>query len=203
MSDPIAEKKGVGLALLMPVALKVASPFFFIGVNMSVIKDIQIRSKGMAAQFRSDLPWAAISVVTEPGTWPKLSEENRQGVLQMNFWDITVPKVQIVPKELIFDVEKANVMLDFVESVWDKIDVLLIHCEMGMSRSPGIGAALAYCYHGPATEKVFFNRYTPNVCVYNLLVEQYFTRRGETPPLPKKQQDVVEEVLEEPWNPLE
>lgn len=173
---------------------------------MGYIKDIQIRSKGAAANFRSDLPWAAISIVTQPNTWPKLAEENRQDVLQMYFWDITVPNIQLVPDDYIFDEEKAGIILDFAEKVWDKIDVLLIHCEMGLSRSPGIGAALAYCYHGPHTDKEFFNRYTPNTVVYDLLLRTYFKRRGEEPPAPRNKCPLLpdeKDILTEPWNPLE
>jgi len=148
---------------------------------MSQIKDLQVRSKQGAIMFRSNLPWAVISVVTEAGTWPKLADENRQDVIQMNFWDVSASKMSWLSKDLMFDEEKANLILDFVEKVWDKIDVLLVHCEMGISRSPGIAAAIAYCYHGPYTDRQFFKRYTPNTHVYETILKTYLKRHEESP----------------------
>ena len=61
-------------------------------------------------------------------------------------------------------------------NVWDKVEVLLIHCDVGLSRSPAVAAALSHIYYsddGPWFESDF-----PNHLVYNLLVGTY-ARRSE------------------------
>ena len=42
-----------------------------------------------------------------------------------------------------FQEEQAAEILDFVEKWWGKVDLLLIHCEERMSRSPAVAAASA------------------------------------------------------------
>jgi len=162
------------------------------------VKEIVVLPKREAAGFSSDRPWAAISIVTQPYSNPQLQELNRVDALYLHFADVARPDPSWVPQGLIFDQSIAGDILDFVEQVWDKIDVLMVHCEMGISRSPATAAAIAHCYHGPETENLFFNNYTPNTHVYKTILQEYYRRNGKTPPT--KVPESHEEVLEEPWN---
>ncbi len=58
--------------------------------------------------------------------------------------------------------------------MWDVMDVFLIHCEAGLSRSPAVAAALSRIYYsddGPWFEFDF-----PNHLVYQLLIETNLER---------------------------
>jgi hypothetical protein len=174
------------------------------GFSMSTIKDIQIRSKGGAAKFTCDRPWAAIQVVTKEGDWPKLSEANRVGSLQLNFADVVFNKEDfsdVSENYVLFSDQDANRIIDFMVDVWDKIDVLLVHCEMGISRSPAIGAAIAHGWHGAGCENVFFQNYTPNMFVYSNLLKKICERTGQ--PVPMVFPRSEDNILEDPWNPLD
>ena len=60
---------------------------------------------------------------------------------------------------------------------WDEAEVFLIHCEVGLSRSPGIAAALSRIYFGddgPWAEHDF-----PNPLVYRLLIETHAFRSAQ------------------------
>ena len=126
-------------------------------------KYFEVRSAYNAALFRCDRPWAAISITTE-GDFPALSEDNRQGLLQLAFADTADSE-----RHDAFTASLAADVLDFVEEVWDRVEVLLIHCEAGLSRSPGVAAALSRIYYGddgPWGEYDF-----PNSLVYQRLVD--------------------------------
>ena len=134
-------------------------------------KHFEVRSLYNAELFRSDRPWAAISITTE-GDFPTLSEDNREGLLQLVFADTADPG-----RPNSFTAFQAAELLDFVEQVWDQIEVLLIDCEAGMSRSPGVAAALSRIYYGddgPWGEYDF-----PNSLVYGRLVDGHQQRSAK------------------------
>jgi predicted protein tyrosine phosphatase len=134
----------------------------------SAEKRFEVRSARNAEFFRSDRPWAAISV-SSSGDFPVLDGENRIGLLRLVFQDITD-----AGKPGSFTAALATEILDFVEMVWDKVEVFLIHCEVGLSRSPAIAAALSrvyYCDDGP-----WLKHYFANPLVYRVLVETHAQR---------------------------
>ncbi|NLF69520.1 MAG: hypothetical protein GX575_10755 [Candidatus Anammoximicrobium sp.] len=68
-------------------------------------------------------------------------------------------------------------ILDFVANVWDKVEVLLIHCDVGLSRSPAVAAALSRIYYGD--DGPWFELDFPNRLVYEVLVATH-SRRQES-----------------------
>jgi predicted protein tyrosine phosphatase len=133
-------------------------------------KHFEVRSARNAEVFRSDRRWAAISI-TSGREHPVLSEANRVGLLRLVFDDITQPDT---PRS--FTPALAAEILDFVASVWGQAEAFLIHCDVGLSRSPAIAAALSRIYYdddGPWFEWDF-----PNRLVYEVLVETH-SRRSE------------------------
>ena len=134
-------------------------------------KAIEVRSRGYAERFRCRAPWAAISVSTSPDEFPVLSDENRVGLLQLNFWDVSqaLPGMKHV---IAFNRYHSTQILEFIQDVWENIDCLLVHCEAGMSRSPAIAAAIDKIYHGD--DSFWFNTKTPNMLVYRTILEDYY-----------------------------
>ncbi len=133
-------------------------------------KHFEVRSAWNAKFFRSDHPWAAIQI-SHNDQFPMLSEENRVGVLRLVFEDI-----EQADKLESFSPTLAMEILDFVKEIWDKVDVFLVHCEVGLSRSPAIAAALCRIYYGHDgrwADSIF-----PNRLVYKLLVETHARRSG-------------------------
>ena len=132
-------------------------------------KHFEVRSARNAEFFRSDCPWAAISIISGHGH-PVLSEANRVGLLRLAFDDITQTDT---PQS--FTSALAAEILDFVASVWDKVDVLLIHCDAGLSRSPAVAAALSRIYYGD--DGPWFELDFPNRLVYDVLVATHARRQ--------------------------
>jgi len=99
-----------------------------------------------------------------------LSEENRLGLLRLVFEDIEDAGT---PES--FTPALATEILDFVERMWDKVEVFLIHCDVGLSRSPAVAAALCRIYYDHNGR--WFDSIFPNRLVYRLLVETHAWRK--------------------------
>ncbi len=139
------------------------------------MKWIEIRSREWATQYHPDAPWAAISIATEAYTWPRLETQNRIGLLQLDFVDISNPDIlmTIVPAR-VFNKVQASSILDFVDLHWQKATSFLIHCESGHSRSSAVAAAIMYIRYGQRAARYFFDNERPNRLVYNILLKQYY-----------------------------
>jgi predicted protein tyrosine phosphatase len=157
------------------------------------MKDVKIivRSKQAAENSVCDVPWAAISISSDEGRWAKLSEENRVGLLQLQFHDLD----RCYSGYTIFGEEQARQIIDFAQSVWDKIDVLLVHCEAGVSRSPATAAALSVIFKGPGSDQEFFKNYRPNMLVYRTILNTFHGEptKMDPEPMPEASQDEMQQ----------
>ena len=131
-------------------------------------KHFAVRSAYNAELFRCDRPWAAISI-SMLGDFPVLSEDQREGLLQLAFADTADPE-----RPDSFTSSLAAELLDFVDKMWDRVEVLLVHCEAGLSRSPGVAAALSRIYYGD--DGPWFEYDFPNSLIYQLLIDGYQQR---------------------------
>lgn len=134
--------------------------------------EIKVMPKGKVPDFQPGVPFAIVQISTKDGEHPPYQKENCVAAFQTTFPDLDLPRQM----EGMFDGEKARAILDFVESIKDKIDVLAIHCEAGLSRSPAIAGALSKHYF--ESDTYFFDPpYCPNMLVYrcmmNAIVERY------------------------------
>ena len=64
---------------------------------------------------------------------------------------------------------QAHDMLKFVRDHWDKVDDIYVHCHMGVSRSPGVCAALTRIFLN-TDDMMWWQNYTPNGVVYGTLL---------------------------------
>lgn len=141
----------------------------------------EVRSRGYAQEFKLDVPWAAISIVTEP-PWPDLLEENRVGLLQMEFMDaeFVQPTSKWGNGLSIFNKDHAMQILDFVKEMWDQVECFLIHCDAGLSRSPAVAAAIENIYYGSGADQYWFATKTPNSLVYRTLLNVHHEKYSES-----------------------
>ena len=130
--------------------------------------NIIVKSKRLAKEFISDIPWAAISVSTH-GDWPILNKCQQTALLQLAFADAdTQSEATEAP---LFTEHDAENILSFIQNEKHKIEILLVHCEAGISRSPAIAAALSLIIDGD--DKYFFKPpYRPNMMVYRTILNK-------------------------------
>jgi predicted protein tyrosine phosphatase len=136
------------------------------GIVYPYFKDkLLVLSRSAAKDFSCDKPWACISVAADPGDWPKINKVQQVDLLQLAFAD---NEYDWEDKSL-FSPQQAKQILEFVEKNWDKIEVLMIHCYAGISRSPAIAAAIAKLKY--QDNSMFFQLHTPNKLVYNTILK--------------------------------
>ncbi len=148
-------------------------------MNKNVTK-FEVWSRYKAETFKNDLstPHAFISVYTPQDEPPLLStNENTLGILSLSFDDMdTVDngfEQQFGRKQVLFDEYMALSILYFFEKV--RGNLIIVHCDAGVSRSPAIAAALSVC--SGQSDSMFFNRFCPNRLVYKKILEENFKRR--------------------------
>lgn len=127
-----------------------------------VVGKILILPRSAAKEFTYDKPWACISIADDPSELPKINAVQRKNLLLLTFLDRDIDRNDGLNY---FKETHANEIIKFVNDVWDGIDLLMIHCYAGVSRSPAVGNAISDEYQPRYSE--WFNRlFNPNELVY-------------------------------------
>jgi predicted protein tyrosine phosphatase len=130
-----------------------------------------------ACKFNHDKPWACISVsedeVISQGIAKVMPSENRVGLLSLAFHDIWLEKhTHLGEGYNLMEQKHAAQVVAFVEQVWDNVELLMIHCHAGISRSSAIGKAISEKYEDQF-HSYYSKLYRPNPHVYKLVQEQF------------------------------
>lgn len=112
--------------------------------------------------------WAVISI-SALDNFPKIEQTPTcKGLLQLTFADIDVPWLG----QHFFSKQQADKILEFAKQMETaNVDVMVVHCQAGQSRSPAVCAALAEVY-GQKSD-LYFRTYVPNMHVYRTLLEAH------------------------------
>ena len=70
----------------------------------------------------------------------------------------------------LFDESYANKILEFVSTYALDVDLIVVHCEAGISRSAGCAAALSLIYN--KEDQYYFDNYLPNMLVYRKIINR-------------------------------
>lgn len=98
------------------------------------------------AEFYEPGPNEICISISDPHAPPADISERFAAVLRLNFDDLNERHQQ---SDILFAADHARAITDFVD-VWPDVDRVIVHCNMGVSRSPGV--ALGLCdTHGWAT----------------------------------------------------
>lgn len=125
----------------------------------------------------SDEKVAIISI----GERANLTEEAFHDILRLYFHDTDkkdatklVAGIELKP----ITSDHASQILDFVDRmVEDEVDVLLVHCRAGVSRSTGTALAINEIYNGDRFIRPHWIHY--NRLVYNTIVNEYWKRNND------------------------
>jgi predicted protein tyrosine phosphatase len=110
--------------------------------------DLVVLSREDAESYEPGPNEICISI-SDPDAPPAHVSPRFAAVLRLNFDDVTEQRAS---SDILFATDMARAIVDFVD-VWPDADRLVVHCNMGVSRSPGI--ALGLCdAHGWATAEL-------------------------------------------------
>lgn len=76
--------------------------------------------------------------ISDPEAAPARLSSAFVAVLQMQFSDVTE---RGDPTDILFEEEHARIINDFIDR-WSDVERLVVHCNMGVSRSPGVALGL-------------------------------------------------------------
>lgn len=93
-----------------------------------------------------------------------LKNRRLKGVLELAFDDVEWPSKRAISEA------DALKIIRFCEAMKDKIDLIVVHCEAGISRSAGVCAALMKIFNND--DMPIFNnaRYCPNMSCYRAVL---------------------------------
>lgn len=127
-----------------------------------------------AEKFYPDRPWACISIMDsawfDARKFPPIPDVNRVKILRLGFDDIEFER----PEHRTISLDQARGIWAFVKKYWDQIEILMIHCHAGISRSPAVAKALTEVYH-PEYLPYYERLYNPNRLVYAKMLEAKVT----------------------------
>lgn len=155
---------------------------------MGAAMDFYVYSRlGIEHTPAHEVPHAIVSIRSpgDPAEVKLRTNEHTKGVLHLQFHDIDdlSPKdleevkaagmdenLNLDPKTL-FTEDMGRQVVQFVLAHKDHVERFLVHCDAGLSRSPGAAAAIAVMV-GQSDEN-FFKRYYPNRKVYRFILNAY------------------------------
>lgn len=127
-------------------------------------------------------PFIVISITdpySEPAKSPRTKYIGGRLELQFHDWDDHAKvKIQSMEKSehakrmVYFSKRDADKVVDFVRKHQDSVDLIVVHCEAGISRSAGLAASLCKCINGYDGD--FFSKYLPNRRVYRLVMNAWY-----------------------------
>ena len=153
------------------------------------MKRITVHCRAEAEGLNVEEPhiYVSISLPGDPnGTAHLSTNKHTLGVLQLTFWDLDrlvpidpdlvdeVRKASGITYEMeqqLFEPRHAKAILAFVAAYPD-VDRIIVHCDAGLSRSPGVAAALAKIFNKDDTE--IFKRHSGlNRRVYGMILQEH------------------------------
>ena len=73
---------------------------------------------------------------------------------------------------VLFSDNDAEDIIRFIEYNLDSVPTCVVHCAAGISRSPGVAAALSKIFNNE--DDYYFKRYRPNLYIYNKIMNNYY-----------------------------
>lgn len=139
-----------------------------------MVKNFLILSRERVESYQLAMPHACISV-RDPGTEKAVlsNDMSRLDALYLEFDDLDFKPDTVFGREpVMFNDGHAALILGFYEKWKEKVDVFVINCEAGISRSAGIGAAL--CKISGYDDSIFFKKFCPNRFVYRTILNRRY-----------------------------
>jgi len=137
---------------------------------------IQVLNRKDFETFIPDSPAIAISI-TDPKTEKAKTKAQYLDILRLEFFDLDKDTGIFPYSKFTFSWGQAEEVLNFVNKHRGNVDVLVIHCEAGQSRSVGMAAALSLILNGH--DSYYFKRYIPNRLVYRTILKRYYHGQEE------------------------
>ena len=136
--------------------------------------NIDIMSRNNAIKFSCDTHeevYAVISISDPDKNGPDLSSNPKNGIqhrIQLFFADVDVGQPDCITEE------QAKSIAEFVLMIRSNVENLVVHCEAGMSRSAGVGAAVMKFINNNDCPIFDSPRFRPNMTCYRKVLNALY-----------------------------
>jgi len=114
-----------------------------------------------------DLNKCIVISINCPNNPTEIKNENIIDILKLEFHDIETPKENLVA----MSVADGFKIKEFIEKYKNTVDSIIIHCTAGISRSAGIGCAIAMYLNGSDDYLWASGNYIPSKRCYKITLE--------------------------------
>lgn len=147
--------------------------------------DFLILNRGQVGKISLDVPHVVISICEPEKKFPHIKgwwnkNPNLLGIIRLKYTDEDSPAdaIRVGQEHYLFTDEQADKVLDFIENMKDRVELIICQCDGGISRSSGTAAALSVILNGSRSDNWIFNspQYVPNMFVYRKLLSRWVDR---------------------------
>jgi predicted protein tyrosine phosphatase len=140
--------------------------------------NIKVFSQKAIGEFKTDKSHAVISIQDPFEKFVYLPKnKNRVGVLKLKFYDFDGEQGIPIYDAHLFTEKDANYILNFVERIKDRVDLICVNCVAGVSRSAGIASALSKIYNND--DSYYFKHYCPNMFIYRTILNIHYNEKDK------------------------
>lgn len=114
---------------------------------------------------------------------PKTTTNKIRDILSLKFEDTELEREDGITDN------DAKQIAQFVDKYFGNIDMIIVHCEAGVSRSAGCAAAIMKFYRGDDTPIFDNGHYVPNMLVYRKVLNALNQRKEERKNMERGEQE--------------
>lgn len=130
---------------------------------------IKVFSEDSVKHYKPTEPYMHIAISSQTkGLLQLPSNKFRRITLYCQFYDLDAA----LGNYKLFDKKEAKRILYWVNKYLDYVNVIVVNCEAGISRSSGVAAALSKILNGD--DNYYFKNYCPNMLVYRTILNEYY-----------------------------
>jgi predicted protein tyrosine phosphatase len=113
---------------------------------------------------------AIISINDNNSKMPNIKRHQLKGLITLFFDDVERDEY----KYFAISKNQSAAIVNFVNKFWNNVELLIVHCEAGISRSSGVAAAILK-YKTGDDSFIFENKsYVPNMKCYRMILDEFY-----------------------------
>ena len=130
------------------------------------------RQRAKRESYRISEPTLIISI-TDPALAPNTFARNSNiiGLCRLQFDDVTEENAR--PEDVLMSDSDALKIKDFVSRYKDRVECIIVHCEVGVSRSAGVMAAIQKYLIGDDSAIFSNEAFSPNMYCYRKMCDAF------------------------------
>jgi len=146
---------------------------------------ILVMGRESAEQFKSNEPYIVISITSPYSPEAKIEvKDSLIAMLRLSFHDWDAKDKELIEQKdtleakrmIYFNSGMAREILLFVLCYIKNVNLIVVHCEAGISRSAGCAGAVAKIFNGD--DSFYFKHYLPNMLVYDTIIKTWNEKKN-------------------------